>query len=120
MTTPKAKSRRTTRAKLSSFAANLLEEWRRLDLPISETRIVVAVSGGADSSALLLGLDELIKKERLHLKLIVAHLDHGLRKESPKDCEWVSRLTKELGYDFVTSRANLKKSAGKRNLEQAA
>ena len=122
MTTLKAKSRRTTRAKLSVFAANLREEWRRLDLPVSETSVVVAVSGGADSSALLLGLDELIKKEKLHLKLIVAHLDHGLRKESRKDAEWVSRLAKELGYDAVTARANLKKGADKRkrNLEQAA
>jgi tRNA(Ile)-lysidine synthase len=121
---------RTTKAKLSGFAANLLEEWLRLDLPVSDATIVVAVSGGADSSALLLVLDELIKREKLRLTPVVAHLDHGLRKESGEDAQWVSELAKSLGYEVVIARANLKTglkkglktSAGKpeRNLEQAA
>lgn len=129
MTTRNNKSR-TPKAKLAGFAANLLEEWLRLDLPVSDGTIVVAVSGGADSSALLLALDELIKREKLRLTPVVAHLDHGLRKESGKDAEWVSELAKSLGYEVAIARANLKTrlnrglktSAGKpeRNLEQAA
>ena len=101
-----------------------------MDLPVSEETIVVAVSGGADSSALLLALDELIKREKLRLTPVVAHLDHGLREESGKDAEWVSELAKSLGYKVATARANLKTrrkkalktSAAKpeRNLEQAA
>ena len=124
------KRSRTPKAKLSGFAANLLEQWLRLDLPVSEETIVVAVSGGADSSALLLALDELIKREKLRLTPVVAHLDHGLRKESGKDAEWVSELAKSLGYEVAIARANLKTRlkkgietrAGKpeRNLEQAA
>lgn len=98
--------------------------------PVSDATIVVAVSGGADSSALLLALDELIKREKLRLTPIVAHLDHGLREESGKDAEWVSGLAKSLGYEVAIARANLKvglkkglkTTAGKpeRNLEQAA
>jgi tRNA(Ile)-lysidine synthase len=124
------KPTRTSKAKLSKFAADLLEEWLRLDLPVSDGTIVVAVSGGADSSALLLALDELIKREKLQLTPVVAHLDHGLRKESREDAKWVSELTKSLGYEVAIARANLptrlnkglKTSAGKpeRNLEQAA
>ncbi|MDQ2922293.1 MAG: tRNA lysidine(34) synthetase TilS, partial [Acidobacteriota bacterium] len=124
------KRSRTPKVKLSGFAANLLQEWLRLDLPVSDATIVVAVSGGADSSALLLALDELIKREKLRLTPVVAHLDHGLRKESRKDAQWVSELAKSLGYEVATSRANLKTgltkgprtSAGKpeHNLEQAA
>ncbi|MDQ5843820.1 MAG: tRNA lysidine(34) synthetase TilS [Acidobacteriota bacterium] len=123
MTTTSTSTRRqSTRTRLSRFAGDLLEEWRRLKLPFSGANIVVGVSGGADSSALLLALDELIKAERLSLKLIVGHLDHGLRPDSKKDAQWVSGLAEELGYPAAVARTNLKTSAGKRqsNLEQAA
>jgi len=103
---------RSPRAKLSAFARNLFAEWQRLELPQSDARIVVAVSGGADSTALLLGLDELIRKEQLHLKPIVAHLDHGLRDDSPQDAQWVSQLANELGYDAVVGRASLNVNSG--------
>ncbi len=142
MTTRNNKSR-TPKPKLSGFASNLLGEWLRLELPVADETIVVAVSGGADSSALLLALDELIKREKFQLTPVVAHLDHGLRKDSRKDAEWVSELAKSLGYEVVITtpgglpawgpriaRANLntgvkkgpRTSAGKpaRNLEQAA
>jgi tRNA(Ile)-lysidine synthase len=121
---PKSITSRPIRPKLSAFAAALLEQWLRLDLPASETNVVVAVSGGADSTALWLALDELIKKERLRFNLIVAHLDHGLRSESRKDAQWVKQLAKQLGYNVVAGRANLKTGPAARrkseNLEQAA
>jgi len=120
--------KRSAKPRLSTFARNLLEEWRQLELPLSEASVVVAVSGGADSTALLLGLDELIKANKLRLELIVAHLDHGLRDESRNDAKWVAQLAKQLGYKTEISRANVKKSPrlktkvgkSKENLEQAA
>jgi tRNA(Ile)-lysidine synthase len=130
MTKSIIKTGRTPKAKLSGFAANLLQEWRRLDLPVSGETILVAVSGGADSSALLLALDELIKQQKLRITPVVAHLDHGLRKESRKDATWVSNLGKSLSYEVRTARANLKirlkddpKTGAEKsesNLEQAA
>jgi tRNA(Ile)-lysidine synthase len=125
------KVRRILKPRFSAFARNLLAEWRQLELPGSSASIVVAVSGGADSTALLLGLDELIKKGQLQLNLTVAHLDHGLRDDSPKDAKWVSQLAKELGYEAVRGRATLKNRAVSaslktrmikpgENLEQAA
>ena len=124
---PNSKTRRPIKPKLSAFAAKLLAEWQRLDFPVSESSVVVAVSGGADSSALLLGLEELIKRGKLPLNLVVAHLDHGLRQNSKKDAQWVAGLSKDLGFDFVLRRANLKLPSGSRtrtskpeNLEQAA
>jgi tRNA(Ile)-lysidine synthase len=130
MTKSIIKTGRAPKAKLSGFAANLLQEWRRLELPVSGATILVAVSGGADSSALLLALDELIKQQKLRITPVVAHLDHGLRKESRKDATWVSNLGKSLGYEVRTARANLKirlkddpKTGAEKsesNLEQAA
>ena len=42
------KTRRPAKPRLSTFAANLLAEWVRLDLPLADASIVIAVSGGAD------------------------------------------------------------------------
>lgn len=130
MTITNANRRLALKAKLSTFAANLLAEWQRLDLPVADASVVGAVSGGADSAALLLAFDELVKSGKLRLKLIVAHLDHGLRKESRQDAEWVSLLAQSLGHEVVTARASLKSGIKKShktgaskpepNLEQAA
>ena len=99
-----------------------MHEWQRLELPETDARIIVAVSGGADSAALMLGLDELVKNEKLQFTLTIAHLDHGLRVESRKDAVWVSQLAKELGHAAVAGKANLKRKTSKprENLEQAA
>ena len=119
-----SKTNRSRKPRLSAFATNLLEQWQRLDLPTAETNVVVAVSGGADSTALLLGLDELVKQEKLRLNLVVAHLDHGLRSASRTDALWVKQLAKEIGFDLVVGRANLKVAPASKkkseNLEQAA
>jgi tRNA(Ile)-lysidine synthase len=118
-----SKARRPPKLKASGFATALLKEWRRLKLPVSEASVVVAVSGGADSTALLLGLQELIASDKLQPNLIVAHLDHCLRSDSRKDARWVAQRAKELGFDFVLRRANLKSTAATKkpeNLEQAA
>src|ERR1043165_8785354 len=63
---------------LTSFARSFLREWRRLELPRNAT-VVAAVSGGADSAALLFAVDELIKAKKIEVELIVAHLNHKLR-----------------------------------------
>ena len=117
-----------TKPTLSNFAGKLLAEWVRLDLPRADTSIVIGVSGGADSSALLVAFAELIEEGKLGLKLIAAHLDHGLRTDSPRDAQWVSQLVKTLGSDVeieigkVDLKGRLKNTGGgpKANLEQAA
>ncbi|HEY7339951.1 MAG TPA: tRNA lysidine(34) synthetase TilS [Ktedonobacterales bacterium] len=68
-------------------------------------RLVVAVSGGADSLSLLGAL--LALREHGHRlapgELIVAHFDHGLRgDESREDVRFVQQLATELGVVCVT------------------
>ncbi len=53
-------------------------------------RVVVAVSGGADSVALLHVLREL--RQALALSLHVAHVDHRLRADSDRDARFVTDL----------------------------
>src|SRR5258708_8742881 len=125
MPSPRKKARGVTArkpAKLTPFAARLLTEWQRLELPAAGG-VIVAVSGGADSCALLLALDELLKSKRLSPRITVAHLNHGLRgKASKEDAEWVGNLARCLGYDVEIAPANVKKRAKDTadNLEQAA
>src|ERR1700687_5609948 len=85
------------RPAITKFAKNLRAAWKELDLSANDATVVVAVSGGADSTALLLALDELIRNEKLRVRLVVAHLDHGLREESASDARWVTNLAKQLG-----------------------
>jgi tRNA(Ile)-lysidine synthase len=59
-------------------------------------RLLVAVSGGADSTALLVGLHRLA--EELELELCAAHLHHGLRgAEADADLDFVRALCARLG-----------------------
>lgn len=104
------------------FARALLREWRSLKLPLSDTVAVVGVSGGADSVALFLALDELIKASKLNIRIVVAHLDHRLRKESADDARWVKELATALGQEVSIKRVPVKSLARRRgdNLEQAA
>ncbi len=90
---------------------------------MTDATAVVAVSGGADSVALLLSLDELIKSGRLKLEVLVFHLNHRLRgKASAADARWVEALAKKLGYKSAIESIDVKGRAAKTgdNLEQAA
>lgn len=108
--------------RINQFARLLLVEWRKLKLPFTDETVIVAVSGGADSTALLLALDELINAGKLAIKICVAHLDHRLRKTSAKDAAWVKELAAKLGYECVVGRSKVEEMARARaeNLEQAA
>jgi tRNA(Ile)-lysidine synthase len=66
-------------------------------------RVVVAVSGGPDSLALLSVLREIVPAFPLHLT--VAHFDHGWRADSAADRELVASMAATWGYDFRTARA---------------
>jgi len=70
-------------------------------------RWLVGVSGGADSVALLHML-----VEAGFSKLVVCHLDHGLRgRASTADAKFTGRLAEELGLEFDTRRVEVKKLA---------
>ena len=91
----------------SEFSNQLIEDvefaWplKRWD----EFHVVVAVSGGADSVALLRTLVEIKKRSRLKPddsgSLIVAHFNHQLRgPDSDADADFVSQLSAQLGLEF--------------------
>ena len=84
-------------------------------------RVGVAVSGGADSVALLLLLLEL--REKLGVVLSVAHFNHKLRgKASDADEKFVAKLAAKHGLEFHSASVFVAKKAKdeRANVEDAA
>lgn len=69
-----------------------------------EPRVWIAVSGGSDSIALLRLLAEWRERRNEGPRLHVAHLDHGLRPESPGDRRFVERAAAALGLPCRAER----------------
>lgn len=68
--------------------------------------IVVAVSGGPDSVALLHVLHE-ISTKHTPLKLVCAHVHHGFRAESDAEAEFVRELAESLGLPLEIAFADI-------------
>lgn len=81
----------------------------------SPPRVVAAVSGGADSVALLLLLDALRKREGFGL--VAAHVHHGLRPQAEEEALAVVRLAAGLGLACAVERVRVPVSG---NVEAAA
>lgn len=78
-------------------------------------RLLVAVSGGADSTALLLGLHALAPE--LGLSLHAAHLNHGLRgAEADADQAFVEGLCARLGVPLTAARWDCRARMKRRRL----
>lgn len=111
------------KAKLDKFTRELFAEWRRLGLPVGESRVVLALSGGADSTAMALACEELRRAGRLTIDVMAAHLNHGLRGHAgAEDARWVAELGSRLGFEVSVGRADVERRARATgdNLEQAA
>lgn len=93
----------TERLDLHSLLARLERSYLRLG--VREAGVLLAVSGGADSTALLVATQRL--ETKLALRLEVACLDHGLRPESNQELEQVRHLADGLELPFHARRLNL-------------
>ncbi|MDD2657917.1 MAG: tRNA lysidine(34) synthetase TilS [Candidatus Pacebacteria bacterium] len=91
---------------------------KRYGLIKKKDRIVVGVSGGPDSVALLYLLNSLQKELRLGLH--IAHLDHMLRADSDKDAAYVRALAEKLDIPATFGRVDVKVLAKKGSEEEVA
>lgn len=90
---------------------------RRYDLISPGDRITCAVSGGADSMALLWCM--YLLKDSLGIDLRAAHFNHGLRgAESDEDAAFVERFCRQFDIPLTVGRGEVK--AGPKGLEAAA
>lgn len=72
-------------------------------------RVAVAVSGGADSLALLRVLVEL--RSELGIVLSVAHFNHGLRDAAAADEAFVAALANDHGLEFFAGHGDVRDHA---------
>ena len=80
-------------------------------------RIICAVSGGADSVALLFGL--YLLREKLDFSLAAAHFNHHLREEeSDRDEAFVRRFCQQYDIELYVGSGQVR--PGKKGLEAAA
>lgn len=86
----------------------------------AQSRLLVAVSGGQDSVALVHLLLEL-RKEWPEMEVALAHFNHKLRKSADADERFVRRLAKDLGLKVFVGRTRVREYARRHglNLEEA-
>lgn len=84
----------------------VLRNIRRMGLMKPGDRVLVAVSGGADSVALLRVMLEL--RDELGIVVAVAHMNHGLRGEdSDADEHFVANLAKRYELQVFVERVRV-------------
>ena len=95
----------------------MLAAIRRYDMVKEGDTIICAVSGGADSMALLWGM--YLLQAKLGIRLEAAHFDHNLRgEESREDAEFVRKFCEFHDIPLHMAQGNV--VAGKKGLEAAA
>ncbi len=72
---------------------------------LREKRIILAVSGGVDSAVLLYLSQKMLPRDNL----IVAHINHGLRRESENEAIFVRGLARDYGLIFYSKDMDLNK-----------
>jgi tRNA(Ile)-lysidine synthase len=93
-----------------SFSAASLYAVLESSIPKGATGLVVALSGGADSAALLVGLAALGGGFR-GLPLRAVHIDHGLQAAAPQFREACKNLCEHLGIPLELIRVEVKSEA---------
>lgn len=80
-------------------------------------KIIIGVSGGPDSVALLHAMKKIAGE--MQLLIIAAHLNHGLREEADDEQEYVRMICNEWKIPFYARKVEIKKLAReeKRSLE---
>ena len=77
-------------------------------------RVLIGVSGGPDSVALLHLLVDL--KDDARIRLAVAHVDHQLRSDSQDDAEFVADLARRWGLPVAVIRRDVRHASDARGL----
>jgi len=84
--------------------------------------VVVGVSGGADSVALLAVLHDLSNDPKRGYLVSIVHLNHGLRSDAGADAAWVADLARRWSIPCICERRDVGSAARKRGqgIEEAA
>ncbi len=93
---------------VAGFLTKMEEKY---NLKLKNSSLLLGISGGVDSTALLAFC--LLYKEKFQLKLNVIHIDHALREESAQEARFVQNLCQEFAIPCQIVREEVKKRAEK-------
>lgn len=100
---------------INKFEKKVLETIRKYNMISKGDNIIVAVSGGPDSMALL---NSLINLEKLvqYNKLVVCHVNHMLREEADEETEFVKDFCKKNGIECYVKYCDINKIAKEKKI----
>ena len=91
--------------RIDSLEEKFLKTIKEENLIQKKDKIVVGVSGGPDSITLLECLNKY--KEKLEIEIIVAHINHLIRKDSTEDEQYVENICKKMNIKCYIKRENV-------------
>lgn len=106
--------------RMTTLQAAVRRSLREFGVPAPGETVVAALSGGADSVALLHALHS--AAPRMGFRVVAAHLDHGLRAGSGADAAFCRNLCERLGVSVHMGSADVRGRARREHagLEDAA
>lgn len=110
------------RSKMENFELNVLTTIKQYQLIEDGDIIVLGVSGGPDSMCMLNLLVDWERRNKQNIenglkrlfpmvKIVVAHVNHKLRKEANADEEYVRKYCEKNNIEFYTKRIDVEKIA---------
>lgn len=94
----------------------LVEEYIEKHRLLPQRLLVAGVSGGADSMALLFVLKDIRDRKYPDMKIIAAHVNHGIRAEASQDEALVKSFCDELSIPFFPKHVYIPKIAEEEGL----
>lgn len=100
------------------FEEKVLKTIKKYNLIVKGDKLVLGVSGGPDSIAMLNALNNI--KDQINFEIVVAHINHGLRENAKIDEQFVKEFCKKKNIECFVLNANVKEEAQKqkRGLEE--
>jgi tRNA(Ile)-lysidine synthase len=108
---------------LSEFEKKLYDFIKANKLFGSADKVLLAISGGADSTVLLHAISSLKHNKIINPELLCAHINHQLRGEhANSDEDFVTKLATELNIPTINKKVDVRKFAAceKLSIETAA
>ena len=96
----------------------VLETIEKYNLIKDGDRLVLGVSGGPDSIAMLNILNDIKndKKQHMNFDIIVAHVNHMIRAEAIDDQKFVKNFCKKIGVTFYAKSIDVQKIANNKKI----
>ena len=96
----------------------VLETIKKYNLIENGDKIVLGVSGGPDSIAMLNVLNEIRNDNKINLTfdMFVAHINHMIREEAIEDEKYVEEYCKKKGIEFYSKSIDVQKLANNKKI----